>query len=417
MKHFLLTLSVSFAMLMACNSSSETKNFAEVGAQQNNFVLLELNQKQTDILKLNNQFAIELSQKIDSASIKTNWFASPLSASFALAMATNGAAESTQNELKSVLGFSKYSIEEFNEFYNIVLNYLLQADKKTTIGIANSVWTANDLEPKKLFVKNCQQHFNAVVENIDFNKKESVDLINSWCAEKTDNCIEKMYDKLNGDTKMLILNALYFKGEWSTPFNKKSTMTEPFTNQDGSIVKTSMMNLMSAHFNYLESDQFAMAEFPYGNGNFSFVAIVANGSFNIDNIMSNLTATRFDSLINSMSITELNVKMPKFKIEKEFNLNNALMSMGINEAFSTNANFSNIADKELFISEVKQKAFINVDESGTEAAAVTGIGVRVTSLHEPIVKHFYLNKPFAFFIIERNSGAILFTGKINQGEF
>jgi serpin B len=233
-------------------------------------------------------------------------------------------------------------------------------------------------------------------------------LINGWCAQKTHGKIDEILSEISPNAVMYLINALYFKGVWQYQFDKTLTQNETFHNFDGTQTQVPMMNeTISA--NYFANTQFEVVELPYGNGAFSMVVVLPKNGVSVDDVINSFTPDTWQTLLSSMNtVDKITVKLPRFKTEYKRKLNDDLKALGMTSMFS-NANLSEInPDEDLYVSMVLQKTFAEVNEEGTEAAAVTVIGIETTSVPEPLV--FEANRPFLYFIKERNTGAILFGG-------
>lgn len=330
-----------------------------------------------------------------------NYMLSPLSIKMALAMAAAGADGKTKDEILTVLGiedlkdfekFSKKIIEEYSENDQVALN------------IANSIWLNQDYYPGADFAKNYQQaiadYFKG--ESGQVNNNNGVEKINGWVNEKTKGKIPGIID----DTDFLayIINAIYFKGEWALQFEKVATKLAEFTDRNGQKSKIDFMNATD-YFDYYSDSNLQMIRLPYKDGKTSmYVALPETKELD-------LTA-----YIEKMQRTRVSLSLPKFKTELSIKLNDVLKELGIVEAFNPKkADFKSMftgVEENIYISDVIHKTFIEVDENGTEAAAVTGIGFRVTSMpifEEPVV--FNANRPFIYFIYDDVNQEILFMGE------
>ena len=358
-----------------------------------------------------NEFAFDLLTKTIKSSGETNVFVSPLSVSIALGMAWNGAVGTTKTEMETSLKMSGMSVDDINSYYKIMQNTLPGIDPTTKLSIANSLWYRSGFAVKPAYLQINRDYFNAYVKEIDFTKTWAVDTINNWCSAKTNKMIPKVLDKIPSDIVMYLINAEYFKGIWRKKFVKSETTVSGFTDELGNQLSVNMMNQKDT-FAY-SADNFAQyLDMPYGNKAFSMTVILpADGKTTAD-VLNYLTVDKWNSIISYMPTKKVEVHMPRFNTKNDLDMIPPLQAMGMKQAFTDMANFSNIADAQLLISSIKHLTNIEVTEDGTEAAAVTIIGVGVTSMpinEDPV---FNVNKPFLFVIREKSTGVILFLAKM-----
>lgn len=336
---------------------------------------------------------------------------SPLSASIALSMAADGADGVTLEEMKRVLGFDSKTITEMELYYKSLLKNIVRSDKGVQIDIANSIWINDNIVVKRPYLKRVKKNFFAQASLLDFSSIQSVNKINNWCSENTNGKIVSIIDEINPQMVMILINALYFKGEWETPFDPKLTKTKMFHNINNSVSNVEMMHLNTDCL-YYSDNKMSMIELPYGNGNFVMDIILPNSDENIETILNEMNYDTFAENLSKMNSSKVEIMLPKFKLDYEIMMNDYLQSLGINNAFTSLANFSNMTNERLMIGVVKQKTFIEVNEKGSEAAAVTMVGMMKTSLDPQGPKHFYVDRPFSFSIRDKGTNTILFIGKV-----
>lgn len=342
-----------------------------------------------------------------------NWMISPLSASFCLSMLANGADGNTLDEMKTVLGFSGYSLEEMNEYNRKLLDELPGLDNSTRMALANSIWVDNQFDVYDNFVQVNRDWYDAGYGKLDFASPDAKDAMNRWCAENTNNLITDFVKKTEKGDLFYVLDALYFKGIWETKFNKANTQEKDFTNADGSRSKVAMMRMERETFNGMQNEYFSLTEFPYGNRAFSMVVLLPNEKTPLEKCFPLLTAESWNEWMQQLRPFSLNVEFPRFELEYAKLLGEDLKALGMEEAFDkTQADFSKMSSQAVHVSEVKQGTFIKVDEEGTEAAAVTGGKGDISPGLESGI--FHINRPFAFLIKERSTGIILFMGKVTK---
>ena len=354
-----------------------------------------------------------------------NTFASPFSLYIALAMVVNGADGNTRTELLSALGIS-----DLSTFNNKVKNILKgSSDEKVVLNIANATWLNNNFEMspniENDFIKPVKECYNAEVKkDVKLSSPEFVAEINRWAEEKTNGMIKKVLNEPLSDAAAVVLaNAVYFLGTWKYPFEERATADKEFNGLKGK--KTiSMMNRSNVYGKYFKNDKFVGASIPYGNGNYAMdILMSADTGTTAGKVWDGLTVDEQISALTNLSLSENSKKidllsLPKFEMDGDFNdeLIRTLNNMGVKDAFDdTKADFTKIG-KQLFISKVKQKTKLKVNEKGTEAAAVTTIVMDVASAPATPVERieFIVDRPFIFTIRDTVSGMILFIGEVND---
>jgi len=407
MKKLIMLLIVS-TMLINCTSKPEDILITEDAKP---IILKAAIQKR---VAQDNEFAIKLLKNTIQKSTESNVFISPLSVSIALGMAWNGAAGETKTQIETTLEMSGLSTNEINEYYKIMLTSLPAVDPNTKLSIANSIWYRKGFDVKSSFLKVNADNFNSYIKELDFTKTWAKDTINNWCAKNTNNLIKTIIDgNISDETMMYLVNAVYFKGIWRLKFDKKTTYEADFYTETGSTVKVNMMNQKDT-FDYAADELAQYVDMPYGNKAFSMTVILPNEGKTTKDVLNQLTVNKWNETLDKLASHQVQLYLPRFKVENKFNLNDALETMGMPIAFSDFADFTGISDVRLMISEVLHKTYITVDEEGTEAAAVTSIGFTTTSI--PIIPIININKPFVFAIREKSTGVILFIGKMGSIE-
>ncbi|MDR0892101.1 MAG: serpin family protein [Mediterranea sp.] len=373
---------------------------------------LELSPAEQAMAEGNNTFAFELFKEVNRVNKETNTFLSPLSASYALNMVSNGAAGKTLAEMQTVLSLAGHTQSEINDFYKKLTSYLSTADGQTILGIANSIWLSEGFPVLPAFVDVNKDSYSAEVHDVHFNEA-TLKAINQWVNDKTYGCIPKILDQLGGDS--YLINALYFNGVWQNPFG-----SEPgdFINNDGSSVPVTMLK-NTGTYSYYADNALQIVELPYGNGTYSMVLLLPKDDPTLEKTIASLTPDNWNQWMNGIKNGYyIHVELPTFELSYDKVLNQPLRTLGMAEAFSSTADFSKMSPvKPLYISMVLQKSYIKVDEYGTTAAAVTTIGMwgssgQPTTLPEPI--DFIANKPFLYAIKENSTQTILFLGNMEK---
>lgn len=375
----------------------------------------ELTTFEEQLIEADQSFSYDIFRRTISYDDEENIFISPLSISMALAMTLNGAEGETFDEMKEALYLSGMDLEEVNEAFQSLTELLVSVDPEVQFVIANSIWHEESLPVKETFLERLENSYNAEVSGLDFRDPASVDVINEWVDENTQSRIEKIIDEIPGEMVMYLINAVYFKGEWFSRFDKEDTREADFHLENGETVTVDMMSQKS-NFAVNFSDEVRMIELPYGDSLFTMTVLMpGNAETPIDQFVEeHVTAKNLAEWRSNLSVSDVPLELPKFEMEYEITYNDLLKAMGIEKAFDEEqANLSGIADvspENLYISEVKHKTFVRVDEEGTEASAATSVGIGVTSMPPSMI----VNRPFVFIIYERESGTNLFMGKVRN---
>jgi len=371
---------------------------------------INLTLAEQELIESGNQFGLKLFKEINATDGDQNIFISPLSISMALGMTYNGANNETKDAMHSALEYSNLSVQEINESYKSIIDLLYSLDPQVAMKLANAIWANQNLTFIPEFIQANQDYFYAEVANVDFGDPATTDLINNWVNNSTDGKIDKiLYEPLDPITAMVLANAIYFKGDWARQFDPELTYSAQFTNASGSQTNCMMMSTGDT-LSYFENDLFQAVDLPYGNGDYSMSIFLPKQGKDVEDVIANLSSANYDSWINSFQTTQLELRMPKFKVEYEITLNDVLSSLGMGIAFTTQADFTNMhAPGGLFISLVKHKSFVEVNEEGTEAAAVTVVVIELSSIQG---NYMTIDRPFFFVIRENKTQIILFMGKI-----
>ena len=370
--------------------------------------------KKAEKVARDNAFTFDLLRAVRKHTTDANVFISPLSVSMALNMTLNGAVGATADEIRAALRESGYSTADINAYSRELREALLRADPKTTIGIANSIWYRQGATVKAPFIEANRTFYDAEVQALDFSSPTAVGTINGWCARKTNNKIKEIVKQVDPTTFMYLINAVYFKGAWTTRFEKKNTRSGNFRRADGSTQTVQMMNLMDT-FRCASGDVCDYLEMDYGNHAFSMVIMLPKDGKTTQDVIATMDGKKWADAIQSLTLKEIHVLLPRFKAECEYPMHEHILpDMGMKLPFNSElADLSGIADVTgLFISKVIHKTFVQVDEEGTEAAAVTSVDVMATG--ESPMQVFTVDRPFVFAIREKSTGVILFIGEIGE---
>ncbi|WP_243347430.1 serpin family protein [Parabacteroides sp. FAFU027] len=412
---FLTILLITGLHLQSCdknsNKSNPTPNIREMRAGEK------------AVISSSNRFCFDYFKLLSAAKKDTNVTFSPISAHAALSMLINGADGTTKQEIKDALRISTMSDPEINESFKSLKEYLLQVDNSVTLNIANSVWARLELHIKSSFANTLRNFYSAEVQSLDFSGTGAVKTINNWVSNQTKGKIPTIIDdqKIASDVVMYLLNAVYFKSDWKTKFDKAKTQKAGFTKDDGSVIQVDMMQSekMEAWMYYDNSVQFI--DIPFGNGGYSFTVIMPNGAKTLDEFIGEFDNDKLQTILAkepaaSSEPRYVSLKMPKFNFSFNRDMNDLLKTMGMKRAFTDTAELPSLFEEQLplSVSKVKQKTFVQIDENGGEAAAVTSVEITVTSVGPGFIT---VDRPFLFLIREKNSNTILFIGKVHHPVF
>ncbi|MEO8210503.1 MAG: serpin family protein [bacterium] len=384
------------------------------------------NPAQTNIntaAKSSNNFAISLFNRLDQ---NKNLFFSPLSISTALAIAVNGARGTTLKSIKSTLKIKEDLNLQNNDFKNfLTLLNINRMEDSMELSIANSLWMQQDYKFNKSFVEIAKDYYGSELNQINFKLsaelENSRNKVNNWVQEKTNDRIKDLIKPgiLDTTTRLIIVNAIYFKGRWLYQFDENFTIKETFYSINNK-VSANYMKLNETAFKYYEGNEFKMLELPYLGEEFSMIIILPEIMDGISDLESNFSLENYIDWSKNLKQEIVDVSIPKFKLESEFNLSKVLSKMGMEVAFSDKADFTGMLDsnseaEKLKIKDVIHKSFIEVNEVGTEASAATAVQFAYETGNGPSVenkKTFKADHPFIFLIKENTSNAILFLGRI-----
>lgn len=371
-------------------------------------------EKSAKIIAADNRFGFELLNKVVvAAESQQNLMISPMSVSLALGMLYNGAEGDTRQQMQDMLHKSGLSPDEVNQSYKELVSGLESHDPKVELSIANAIFYRNDLSVKSDFISTNQNYYSAEVSGLDFSKPEqALQTVNGWVNAKTKGKIDKIISRVDPNDVMYLLNAIYFKGQWTYQFDKALTVNRPFTKSDQSVIQVPTMNIEN-DFKAFSTADFQLLEMPYGGEKFSMLIFLPEPGKTADDVVGQLSADHVNDWISKLSVSKKQVYLPKFEFRFDKSLVEVLKTLGMTDAFDDRkADLSGISDAaQLVVTEVMHKTYIKVDEEGTEAAAVTGITVGYTSVG-PQSNIFRVDHPFVFAIREKDTGAILFVGKV-----
>ena len=375
---------------------------------------LNLSVNEVKLIRASNEFGFDLLKNINTNEIGKDLFISPISVSMALGMTYNGADGETKDAMREALHLGDMTDDEINSSYKSLISLLLSLDPEVAMALANSIWYRENVDFEHAFLDLAREYFDAEVRGLDFSAPDAADIINSWIEGKTNGLIkETLRPPLPRDAVMYLINAIYFKGTWTIQFDEEKTRDATFYSSDESQSTVKMMSLRE-EFPYYENDELQMVDLPYGNGDFSMTIILPREEKDIDALINQMSNERWNSLTSNLSPDTGDIQLPRFKLEYDTDLVKPLTEMGMGIAFSAAlADFSKMrSQNDLFISKVIHKSFVEVNEEGTEAAAVTVVEMSYTSVGPNQGFSMRINRPFLFVLRENRSGAVMFIGKI-----
>jgi serpin B len=362
------------------------------------------------VLEASNRFAFRLAGELLPVGPGENLFFSPLSASMALGMTLNGAGGATFDQMREVLGFEGLGQSAINEGYRDLIELLVGLDPSVRFEIGNSIWQELGFPVEPDFLDRVEDHFGAEVEEVDFGDASTLERINGWVDEATEGTIEQIFSALPVNVVMVLLNAIYFKGDWTVPFDEDFTSIGDFHRSDGSTVPTDLM-MRDDTVAYVATERFQAVDLPYGGGAFSMTVILPAEGVSPEELVQELDEDAWQGWLGGLFTTRVALTLPSFELEWEAKLNEALETLGMVDAFDPGrADFTRLTPGGgVWIDLVKQKAFVRVDEKGTEASAATAVVIVQSA--PPSVR---VDRPFLFVVRERLSGTILFMGIVND---
>ena len=415
MKHELMNLTVACAtlcMTTSCGifkSAEEKDSMYDKTEKDMKAMYIDISGKQRDMIRRNNEFALNVFNM--TTGHKSNVL-SPASISFLMAMLANGADGATRDEIMKTIGAEGCTTDELNELYAFIMKRSMTADNATTVNIANYIALNKHLSLKKDYRKCVKDIYGGGIEALDFASPEAAGRINKWCGEQTDGMIPQIIDETSPAALAYVLNAIYFNGTWQKQFDERQTKEEQFFAYTRDIRHVKMMN-RQAKYNYMKDGKFAALTMPYGNGSFAMTVLLPDEGSSIKEMMAGLSAEKLADVKSKMSEYTVNLKLPRFNTETRQELKEIISKAGAPSMFNQEkADFRKMAEGGIAVSEMFQKAKIEVSEKGTKAAAVT-MGVMTMSLRPQQTQRveFCCNRPFVYLITDTYTGTILFMGQ------
>ena len=362
------------------------------------------------IIESDNTFGLSLLKNVLSEKPDTNVFISPLSVSLALSMTLNGAAGETEEAIRKTLGFESITTQDVNVVQAQLMQRLMSTDPDVLFEIANSIWYRENYPVLESFKAVNEQYYDAEMRELDFSLAEAVTIINDWINAATHGKIDDVIDRIDPSVVMFLINALYFKGSWQVEFDDDKTFSDTFTGPDQTTTQVHMMQREDS-LAYYKDDLLQAVELPYGDGQYSMMVLLPKETETVASVLDQLSLNVYKNICDGLTLEKGQLFLPKFKIEFEMLLNDVLKTMGMGVAFGMSADFSNInGTGGLYISRVIHKTFVDVDEQGTEAAAVTVVEIRELSMPQGFFMN--VNRPFLFLIRDTVTNTIIFAGHV-----
>ena len=363
-----------------------------------------------------NRFGFELFSKLRAASSQTdsNIFISPLSVGMVLSMVYNGAANETARAFSSVLHFDGKTQDQINREVLELRQQLKSNDPGLELLIANSLWYRKEMKFEESFLAGNREFFGAEIAPLDFGSPQALSRINGWVSTNTKGKIPKIVDQIGRDHVMFLINAVYFKGQWKNRFDPANTKNEDFHLANGTKKQVPMMGRAGSYV-YRLGERFEAVTLPYVGEKVAMTVVLPEKGLQLAELLKQLDAGKWDDLFQRSSSNPGTVKLPRFKLTYESKLNDALKALGLSVAFDgAKADFTRMRKvRDLVISEVKHKTFVEVNEEGTTAAAATSAAIGVTSVaRQPFT--FVADRPFLVVLRDVATGAVLFVGSINN---
>lgn len=369
---------------------------------------------QTSLVRANTAFAFDLIKQIAASQPAGNLFISPYSVSSVLQMADDGAAGGTKEEMEHILHLEGETAPD--EDYQHLDQVLLNGQQQVTLDLANSIWFEQGAGLKPEFLADCTNYFRSEAGAVDFSNPQSVNVINDWAVNHTQGRIKNVVQwPLDPMTRVILANAIYFKGHWAQEFDKAATKDRAFTLPDGKPKQVPMMQ-QHGHFNYYQGPGFQAVQLPYAGGRLQMDLFLPDTGTNIQQMLAGFDGNDWQGEILRPFLSHPGtVILPRFKLDYAVALNGPLKALGMRQAFSPDADFSAMSDQKLYLSEVEQKSYVEVNEEGTEAAAVTTGTFRATLMMEPEQPFkMILDHPFFFAITDQTTQSILFMGIVSD---
>lgn len=402
-KHLLWSLSILLITFTSCKKGVGD-SITEPGMD------LNLTPAEQQRVIADNGFTLKLFKNLAASNTAvTNLLVSPLSVNFAFGMVNNGSNGQTLTAISNTMNYNGFTQTEVNSYYSKLITDLPKIDPQTQINIANSIWYKQTFSVIPQFLATNSNYYQAKVQAADFSSPATVTAINQWVSDQTQGKIPTILNGIDANEVMFLINAIYFKSAWSQKFDVANTKKQAFYTNNATTVQADFMSGTVEHNTYSDQDM-RILELPYHNKKYSMVMLMPITK-SVKEMTAGLDSVKWQNWISKLQSGNGQVIIPKFKFSDNATLNQPLTTLGMGIAFTRDADFTRInANGGVMISEIKHKTYIDVNEEGTEAAAVTSVGFTATSVLAPIT----IDHPFIFAIREMKTGLILFTGIVNN---
>lgn len=383
-------------------------------------VSMASNTENQKVVSANTGFAFKLLNQLAKDQSGKNIFISPFGVSTVLQMTGSGAGGQTRMEMQQVLGTTALPQTTLNEANRYIYQALNRTDTNNVLTIANALWYQMGAPAKPDFIACNRQYFGATIDALDFSSPHSVDVVNTWASEKTRGKISRIVSgPFDSNTRLYLANAVYFKGKWMEPFDKGSTKDRPFHLKSGEQKQVPMME-QSRKFTYRRGSGYQAVRLWYEGYSVAMYVFLPDPGSSPEKLLSIMNGDKWDRVtLPGFEDRDGTIVLPKFKLEYGVDLNQPLKTMGMKTAFESGSgrvDFSGISSRPLYISDVRQQTFIEVNEEGTEAAAATGMTILAGLETSPLPPPFKMivDRPFLFLIADGQTGTILFMGTIYE---
>ena len=399
------TLTATILFLSSCLNQMGENGEKEKG--------IKLSVQQEKLANAGNEFGFRILE--ETIGLQTNTMLSPYGLSQVFGMLANGASGETYSQICKIAGFSSSDSDGVNDFFK-TMNKGMNSGIGVNFSIKNSLWITNNSSLKRNYASACSKYYSASVQTIDVSKASALTTINNWCARATEGLIDPMFSTLSDQLVMLALNTGYLDAQWASRFNKTATENGTFTDIDGRLQsKAFMQQVNKGDFACYISDEVALVEMPYINGQFSMVCILPGKGIHFEQFIKSLSAEKWEYWTDHLSKeTACQVILPKFEITFDaYNLVPILKKMGLTAPFEKGARFDKISEQSLLLSDIRQKNVISVEEDRTLVSSASSATFDPTGIdiHKDFIT-FRFNEPFLFAIRERSTGVILFLGTL-----
>ncbi len=419
MYNYFKYLLFSLSLLVLLTTFTQCKDEAEIAEIKEELVNVMQEINETKLVEADNTFGWNIFQTVNDLQLDedptANVCISPFSMSVALSMLYNAANGQTKEDMRAAMELHDLDIDAMNAAYKSLLTRLSTADRSVVMNFANSIWPKLGYAVNPDFLETNRTFFDSEVIELDFSRSDAVDIINAWISDNTNGKIEDALDFVPPSVVMYIINAVYFNANWRYPFDPELTSEQPFHLYDGTTSTCEMMQMDEAAFPFYQNELFQAVDLAYGDSIFSMTILQPHENVDINELAAQITEQQWQEwTTNTFEYQNIMLRLPKFKTKYKIQeiTKDALTGTGMGIIFNASADFSGIPADGLpgpFVSRVIHETFVEVNEEGTEAAAVTIIEVIETA---PIVPMIHLNRPFLYVIRENQTGTVLFIGKM-----